>query len=127
MEPTRNAKSLTRVLLAEDEADADKRKRGRFTTQGVGCEFGRALNISSTGMKVLGAGKVTVKAKDQVSLILSNAHYHLPIEAEVVWVKTIDSKQFEIGLHFTNVTADMANGIRQIAMATSPSLLMADS
>lgn len=128
MDPTRNSRTLDRLLAekANPNPHQEKRKGGRFVTIAVKSELGLIVDLSARGARIRAKGRPVVQRDDLVDFTLICEDRSIAINAKVTWVKTLDTKQFEVGVEFDKLSIEQSAAIRDIAMKWSPGFMFRD-
>jgi hypothetical protein len=90
------------------------RRAKRLQTNMLNCHLGSVVDISSTGVRVAGEGKIPVKRGQMVQLKLESAQQRLPVTAQVVWVKR-RFKKYTIGLRFLETSRSVTAAVESLA------------
>ncbi len=103
-----------KATFAQEEADSDRRRRGRVKSMGsVTSNLGNVLDIYSGGLRVLSRTKV--EGEGRVELILPTDRVIVP--ARVAWCHKVAFRKYVVGLEFINLTPELTQMVTEIATA----------
>lgn len=81
----------------------EKRTGGRIKTSALQCEFGRVLDLSPGGVRILCKKTPKEQVGTSVSLTLAAEDDSLRIHGKIVWIRVDPSCQFQMGVQFNHV------------------------
>jgi DnaJ-domain-containing protein 1 len=97
--------------------DQGRRARAaeRFVAAGLSCALGDVLDLSATGVRLRGSGKVKVDLGDILTITVASENQSVKVQSQVVWVRRRGLGRQEIGLKFVNVRKGVATALVQLA------------
>ena len=102
------------LLVSENDAAVDERRHAnRVNTATIRCGLGDVRDLSETGMRI-GANAVPKFLKDVELFTMDRA---ANVRCRVVWTRTLEQFQREIGIEFVNVGRRDAEALRSLARA----------
>lgn len=89
------------------------RRDERFQTLGMSCPIGEIVDLSASGMKIRSKGKPDVIMGQSNQFVLKTSKQKLTVTGIVAWVRrhSMLSKQYEIGIRFTDSRAGMREAL----------------
>ena len=98
-------------------ASGRKRKANRFSTDLLTCSLGAIVDLSGGGIRLRGEGKPGVTKGQVLPVTLQSPQSRLTMRGRVSWVKVrgIRSKQFEVGIEFTDVRPELVEALKCLA------------
>lgn len=103
-------------VTSVDDDGANRRRSGRLPQEGIACDLGRVLDLSSGGMRVVTSRRLKAGSTMQIRLFAHSVQCEL--EVRVAWVRAIGLVRREIGLIFENVPESVARTIAAIAVTS---------
>lgn len=107
---------LTLSLDLSDPAATPRRRAGRVRVCGLATSLGQALDVSAGGMRVLCPGRPP-KTGSEVVLRIVSSDGHYEFGARIVWTKRARGGS-ELGLEFLDLTPEMRQEIRRVAIGS---------
>jgi hypothetical protein len=89
-----------------------KRASPRQRQNGLTCNLGQIIDLSSTGARVRCRSVVS----GRVDVILTDYTRSGELRAEVIWLKNAGAFHYEAGLRFHKMSREMAGRLNSIAM-----------
>jgi hypothetical protein len=100
---------------AAGPARSEKRRGGRIRTSALGCEFGRVLDLSSTGVRVHSKKRPAVEVGQSHTLTLTAVDETLAVRAKCVWLRVVNTDEFEMGWELLNVDVGKRKKLLELA------------
>jgi len=91
-----------------------RRKHGRLEQEAVMSGLGQVLDLSASGMRVLGRKSVP---RGEFTTWIRGLGVSMTVRARVAWSKRRGMLRQELGLQFVNVTPDVARQLTDLAMS----------
>lgn len=88
------------------------RSRPRFVTTMVTCGAAEVLDVSAGGMRVRTSGKPPAVSSAVVQTTIQSPWGSCTLDVQVVWVRKLSWKRFEVGLRFAH--PEQAKGLLRI-------------
>jgi len=101
-----------------DVQAADRRNRGRLRTELLETPFGRVVDLSVTGLRVEGRGRVRLRNGEVIFLLLRGIDDEVRVKAEVVWAKQTSFFRFAVGFRFLELEPTDMQHLAHIAQNT---------
>jgi hypothetical protein len=95
------------------DSGGSRRRSGRLPQESLVCNLGVVLDLSAGGMKVLCR---SAPGKGVNAITIDSCTLPGPLLARITWSKRSGLFSREIGMHFENVTPEMAAALTRIAM-----------
>ena len=94
----------------------ERRRSERIATNSLSCKFGDVVDISTTGMKIRCERKPPVKVGQYIEAKLESNSHRLPVTGQVMWIKRMGFKGYEVGIKFVNIKRSLQAAIESLGM-----------
>ena len=95
-------------------SDDNRRQNGRIRSQDLITRLGEVQDLSSSGLRIIGAVKPP-EAGSVVHLAITHPDGGVRVKARIVWVRTLPDGDYESGRTFEDVSATTRSGIGMVA------------
>jgi hypothetical protein len=95
----------------------DRRRHGRAYSIGVRCELGDIIDVSASGMRVLGFRRPRLSANTTRVISIDTPAGVMEVEVRLAWVRRLGWMQVEFGLEFVHPTPETISGLLSILHA----------
>lgn len=97
-------------------SSTDPRRRDlRHAPEGVTCPLGEVIDLSASGMRVVGKGRPLLQVGQSGMLRVNCGDGTVSLEAQVIWVKKRGFRRHEIGLQFLNLPPGVRKALDVVA------------
>lgn len=94
---------------------ANQRRHGRVRCQDIHCTIGTVEDLSVSGLRVSGKGRVPVQLGDTFSITIHTLDGPMLAPVRVAWVSKLRWRRFEIGMMFCEVGPELSRALCSIA------------
>ncbi|MBI1369395.1 MAG: hypothetical protein GC162_12170 [Planctomycetes bacterium] len=108
-----------------DSKAKQQRRHGRLRCEYLRCPMGRVVNLSASGMRVHGRGKLAVKPDQVFFVVLQSLCGETKVKSRVAWAEQVDAKHFSVGIEFVDVSPSMRTELIDIARVSAESYVIA--
>ena len=99
-----------------DEAKAaNRRGSGRLVTEFLETPFGKVVDLSCSGLRVEGKGRLKLKVGDELFVLLRSIDDEVRVKAEVAWCRQNSMFRFAVGFHFLDLDPNTIQHLTHIA------------
>lgn len=95
------------------------RRHGRLRCHLLECLLGEVQDISASGLRVRSRGKPVVKVGECMILTLQSVSTRLELPVEVVWVKKVGFRRYDVGLRFGDLPRAAREALTIMARAAA--------
>ena len=90
----------------------DRRAHGRLPQELLQCNLGSVLDLSMSGIRV----RCTRPPKGIVDVELMDLEDPVNLKAQVMWIRRLGFRKFEVGLNFLDVPPDVARQLTRVSL-----------
>ena len=96
---------MTPAPNGADPGEQQPRRSPRHKGSELGCDLGKVIDLSTTGMRIACTGKPPVATGEQGTVKITAEDGAVKIPFEAVWVRRTGFRKHEIGLKFVKLGA----------------------
>jgi PilZ domain-containing protein len=111
---------------AKDPDEKQNRRHGRVQCEMLTCSLGEIVNLSASGVMIRGKGTFDNDADSRANLDLKCLDHELSVTARVAWIQQ-ESRSFQVGMEFIDITAEQAQRIRDLLPIAAAVQAVSDS
>ncbi len=113
-------------LAQQMESNGHERRRyGRIRTHKLMTQFGEVLDLSASGLRATSHGWRKPKLGSIVDVKLQHRHEVAIVQAQIVWVKRLGLRSYEVGMEFLEVDEGVKQQLMQLTRITLQSIAIA--
>lgn len=99
----------------ETKRTVNQRRHGRVKCQDIRCTLGAIEDLSASGLRVSGKGRIPVQAGNVFLMTIHTLDGPMLAPVRVAWVSKLRWRRFEIGMTFCEVGPELSRALCSIA------------